>query len=150
MARKTKEVTIGPEGGRDAGKHFLLTEMSASRAERWAARAVMAMMRTGIDLPTDIAGSGMAGLAAIGLRALAGMSYDEAEPLLDEMMECVSVIPDPARPQVRRTLIEDDIEEVMTRLQLRREVVELHVGFSLAAGPSTTETAASAPTALAS
>jgi hypothetical protein len=133
MARRTATVTIDAEG-RDKGKAFLLTEMSASQAERWAARAMLALARNGVEIPEGIASAGLAGVAAIGIRALGGMAFDDAEPLLADMMACVQAIPDPARPNVSRYLIEDDIEEVATRLRLRMEVFTLHTGFSLPAG----------------
>jgi len=133
MARKTKTVTIDGGGGRDAGKVFLLTELPASQAERWATRALMAMARSGVDIPENLENAGIAGLATLGVRALAAMPYDEAEVLLAAMMACVQVIPDPSRPAVVRALIEDDIEEVGTRMLLRGEVIELHTGFSLGA-----------------
>lgn len=131
MARKTKVVVIEAEG-RDQGKHYLLTELPASQAERWATRALMAMAKSGVEIPDGLERAGVAGIAVVGLRAVAGMPFEEAQPLLDEMMACVEFIPDPARPQVHRYLIEDDIEEVATRIMLRQEVIELHTGFSLA------------------
>lgn len=130
MARKTQTVTIAAEG-RDKGKVFVLTEMPASQAERWAARALLALGKSGVEIPDEAANAGMAAIAAAGIRAFASVSFDEAGPLLDEMMLCVQIQPDPAKPDVRRELIEDDIEEVMTRLLLRSEVVALHVGFSI-------------------
>lgn len=128
MARKTQTVTI-QDKGRDEGKVFVLTEMPASQAERWAVRAFLAMAHAGLEIPEDIANMGMAGIAAFGLRALGGISYAEAEPLLDEMFTCIQHIPDPARPDIVRKVIESDIEEVSTRFFLRKEVFGLHVNF---------------------
>lgn len=106
--------------------------MSAAKAERWATRALLAVARSGVDMPDGAAEAGMATLAVIGLRALSFISFEEAEPLLDEMMECVQIIPDPEKnPNFVRQLVEDDIEEVSTRLYLRAEVFELHTGFSM-------------------
>ena len=62
MARNTKSLTISAEG-RDKGKTFLLTEMSAVRAEKWAARAVLALLKSGVELPEDAAQAGLAGIA---------------------------------------------------------------------------------------
>jgi len=128
MARKVIEYTVLDEG-RDQGKVFQIREMSASQAEMWAARALFAMARNGIDIPDDIAESGVAGLASFGVKAICGMSFDDAQPLLNEMMQCVKVMPDPNRPEVVRALIEDDIEEIGTRLKLRKEVLKLHTDF---------------------
>jgi len=131
MARKEITVTIDAEG-RDRGKQFIIREMSAMKAEKWAARAMLALMRSGIEVPQDVAEAGLSGIAAMGLRALAGIHFEEAEPLMAEMMACVEYIPDRSRPMVKRPLVEDDIEEVLTILRLREEVLSLHVGFSIA------------------
>lgn len=131
MARKTKTVVITAEG-RDTGKHFLLTEMSASQAESWAFRAFGAMARAGIDVPEEVVTSGLVGLSAIGLKAFLASDWNDVEPLLAEMMACIQAQPDPAQPAIVRKLIEDDIEEPATRARLRDEVFELHTGFSLA------------------
>jgi len=135
MARKELTVTI-TDAGRDLGKAFLLREMSASQAEWWAMRAMMALAKSGVEIPDDIASAGLAGVASMGIKAFGGMNYLDAAELMYEMMQCVSVIPDPSRPQVIRGLIEDDIEEVKTRLKLRMELFTLHTGFSLPGAPS--------------
>lgn len=146
MARKTATITISDEG-RDRGKTFILREMSAYQAERWAMRALLALARSGFDVPDNFMSLGLAGIAAIGMRALGGMSFEDAEPLLNEMMDCVMIVPDPARPQVSRALVEDDIEEVATRLKLRMEVFNLHTSFLQAVARSTSAAAAQNQTA---
>ncbi|WP_144378530.1 hypothetical protein [Mesorhizobium amorphae] len=129
MARNVKRITIETEG-RDQGKVFVLREMSASQAEKWAMRALLSVARSGIDIG-QVAGQGMQGIALMGISALLAASWEDAEPLLDEMMSCIEIQPDPTKPNIVRPLIEDDIEDVPTRIYLRREVLELHVGFSL-------------------
>lgn len=123
--RKVATITID-RPGRDQGKVFVITEMSAAASEEWAGRALFAMMNAGVEIPDDIASAGLAGIAAMGLASLTKMPFDAAKPLLDEMMTCVQVSPSPT---VTRRLIDDDIEEVATRLTLRREVFNLHIGF---------------------
>jgi hypothetical protein len=132
MARRTATVTI-VEAGRDLGKVFILTEMSATQAEKWATRMLLAIGQSGVEIPDNLAAAGIAGLAVVSLRAFAGVPWHLAEPLLDEMFGCVAFQPDPARPMVVRALIEDDIEEIATRVRLREEIVSLHLGFSIAA-----------------
>jgi len=129
MARKTSVVTITEEG-RDQGKIFQLTEMSATQTEKFATRLFLAMAKSGLEIPDGLAQSGIAGLASLGLKALAGINFIEAEPLLDEMMICIKIIPDASRPEVVRALVESDIEEITTRLLLRKELFYLHVNFS--------------------
>lgn len=136
MARKTLIVTIPPaeEGteNRDAGKAFLLTEMAASDGERWGIRALLALGRAGIEIPDGIANSGMAGVHEVGgLRLSGALHPEDVEPLMDDMMACVQRVPDPTKPDIVRALVEDDIEEVATRLRLRGEVMQLHLGFSI-------------------
>lgn len=135
MARKTITVEISKEG-RDLGKRFLITEMPATKAEKWAARALNALLASGIQISDQAASAGMRGLAAAvsqGLSGFTGLPWNLVEPLLDEMMDCVQVLPNPSNPGIMRPLIEQDIEEVVTRLTLRNAWLELHIGFSFAA-----------------
>lgn len=139
MGRRTQTVTISKEG-RDKGKVFILTEMSADKAERWALRALFLLGSTGALLPDGAMDSGMAGVAAAGLQALFKIPFEMVEPLLEEMWECVQYQHAPSHPL--QSLFKGDacqIEEVTTRLQLRTALLELHTGFSLAALHQTTE-----------
>jgi hypothetical protein len=127
--------TVSDEG-RDNGKCFVIEELPASRAEKWAIRAMLALGRAGVEVSeSDLAG-GMESLARLGYSLLSKISFEEAEPLLDEMWNCVQIQPDPRNPDVVRMLIEDDIFEPMTRMRLRVEVLKLHMGFLRAAGQS--------------
>ena len=142
MARYEADVTITDEG-RDKGNVYHIVEMSAWNAERWAMRVLMAVAKSGKDIGEldSITGSGMAGIAMLGAKALFAMDFDEAEPLLAEMMTCVSINPSPT---VNRPLMEDDIQEVQTLFRLRKEVLDLHLRFLKAGAPSksTSETSA--------
>jgi hypothetical protein len=60
---------------------------------------------------------------------LGNIRWEQAEPLLNEMMQCVMR---KESATVIRPLVEEDIDEITTLLMLRREVLELHLGFSLA------------------
>lgn len=157
--RKTTVVSITDgtrDTNRDFGKTFLLKEMPASTAERWATRALLALARSGINLPDNAAGAGWAGIAVLGFQALSHASLDEIQPLLDEMWQCVSFIPDMRHPQVSRALMWPgpdgegaDIEEVTTMLRLRAEVFTLHSGFSLpGVGTTSSSSTTSTPAAL--
>jgi hypothetical protein len=130
-------------GERDCGKSFLLIEMPARVAEKWAARAFLALARSRADIPPGIAAryasvrGDMRQVAAVaGL--LGHMNFPELDPLMDELMGCVSWLTSPGPPPVFRTLSDsgsgnDDVEEVATRQLLRSEVIDIHVGFSLPA-----------------
>jgi hypothetical protein len=128
--RKTIDVTISTEG-RDKGKVFILTEMPSAKSEKWGMRAILALQKLGIQLPDVEPGAGMAGIAAHGAQALNSLPFEELEPLMDEMMTCVKIKPDPSKPGIIRALIEEDIEEIVTRLTLRVQIMELHLGFSI-------------------
>ncbi len=131
MARRTKIVVIDAEG-RDQGRNYIIKEMPSRQAEEWAVRALMALIKAGIEIPDEAAQMGIAGLAQVGFPALTSIKWPDLKPLLDEMMDCVSFIPDPRKPMViRHPLNDDDAEEVKTLITLRKEVLELHLGFSL-------------------
>lgn len=124
--RKTEEWTA--TDGRDAGKRFLITEMSSAASERWARRALHCMGKSGVDIPPELLFAGMAAVAVIGLRALVAAPTVDVDALMDEMMDCVQII----EPALTRKPTEDDIEEPLTIVRLRDEVFKLHTGFSLA------------------
>jgi hypothetical protein len=131
VPRKTTIVVIDTPG-RDQGKIYHLNEMSSGQAEAWAMRLLLAVANSGVDIPEGVFYMGMAALPIIGLKAITGLRWEIAQPLMAEMMNCVSIQPSRERPQITRPLIEDDIEEVYTRLQLRDALIELHTGFSVA------------------
>ena len=54
MPRRTKTYVIADEN-RDKGKMFLLTEMPALQAEKWAIRAFLALAKAGLVIPDDVA-----------------------------------------------------------------------------------------------
>lgn len=130
--RKTINVTVQVKN-RDEGKKFIITEMPAYQAEEWAHRALSAIGRAGVELPDYIIGAGMAGLAILGISAVARARYEDAQPLLQEMMRCVQIARNPEKPNEGYEIIPSEIEEVQTLVWLRAEVFQLHVGFSIAA-----------------
>ncbi|BBT89459.1 hypothetical protein ACEV6G_08370 [Enterobacter ludwigii] len=132
MARKELYYTV-EDKGRDNGKKFYIREMSATQAEWWAIRAILAMANNGINLPDNLSDMGMAGMAKVGLEMVAKIPPEDARPLLDELMKCVQAVPNPDDQSIKRPLIDDDTEEVITRLKLRGEVFKLHVDFLTAA-----------------
>jgi hypothetical protein len=138
MARRVERITIRDKN-RDHGKVFVITEMPADQAEWWAARALLALTNAGAEISEDARNAGMAGLAAVGLQSLANLKAETVKPLMDEMFDCVQYEHNPSHPLQSIIAGENSqIEEVSTRVQLRRAVLELHVGFSLAGAGSTT------------
>lgn len=141
-SRREIDFTVTDEG-RDQGKVFHITEMSALQAERWAVKALQAAARGGVDIDDSAISSGMQAVAVLGIKALMSANYSDIEPLMAEMLRCVTVKPDPRNPSLTRPLIEDDIEEVRTLLTLRMEVINIHLNFSTPVGSSNSTSATS-------
>ena len=140
MALKSTVVEIETEG-RDKGKKYLLTEMPALKAERWARHAAAAMNRSDLDAKDVIKELGMLGFYLVGFQALAGGDIDKVDVLMDEMLQQIKIVEE----AVTRPLGGDgDIEEVATLIKLRKELLELHMNFTFAELASML--AASAPT----
>lgn len=146
--RKSKTVTVPTDDleNRDKGKTFIIREMPARQAESWGLRMMEALAKSGVYIPDNLGSAGLAGVAVLGLNAILGAPFEKTGPLLDEMFrDCITYVPDPANPVITRganpvsgppsvgPLVDEDIEEVKTRLLLRSEVFELHTGFSAAA-----------------
>ena len=120
---------------RDKGRQFLLTEMPADQAEKWGMRALFLAAQSGADVADGVRAGGLAGVATVAVQTLlGGLRFADAEPLLDEMFGCVQICPDPTgRPGTPRSgpILPGEIEEVSTRWRLRKELLELHLGFSI-------------------
>ena len=149
--RKELDVTITAEG-RDKGKTFHIKEMSAWAAERWAQRAFFAVMNSGVDIDENLSRAGMAGIAVAGLKAFGSLPWEKAQPLLDELLTCVTYRMDPTPTGIRQIIMED-VEEPGTLVQLRAEALNLHINFSPLVAPwrsptSSSETTTGAPNSL--
>lgn len=128
-----KESDFDATYGRDAGKKFKLTEMPAEAAFDWGTKALLAMAKSGVDIPADIEERGMAGVAVVAIRAVGGLEFMAVSSLKKELLACVRVYVNPKATTHDRALIgQDDIEEPQTIYQLCVAVIELHLGFSIA------------------
>lgn len=124
MARRTKVLKIDDAKSRDHGREYLITEMPSEQAEWWAFQVLQALL--GADSEIDF-NAPLEEVARQGLGALGKLSPERAKPLFDQMIECVSTkLPG---SNESRPLLPGDIEEVTTRIMLRKEVLELHTGF---------------------
>lgn len=130
--RRINRVVIDAEG-RDKGKVFVITEMPAMDAEFWAGRLITMLMAGNANVPSGFFERGMEAAAAwIAVHGIGGIDWGIAKPLLDEMMACVTVQPDPSR-NITRGLVTNDIEEIKTLLTLREAWFDTHLGFSVRA-----------------
>lgn len=130
--RNEVRFTVQKEG-RDKGKTYLITEFSAEKGERLAAKILFAIMNAGINLPKGIDKMAMESIAVAGFDLIAAaitrISFEVAEPIFKEMMEGIQFIPDISKPELTRILLPEDIEEISTRLSLRREVWSINTSF---------------------
>jgi hypothetical protein len=151
MPRKHKVYTVS-EDNRDNGKHYFIMEMDASQGADWALQAWFLVSQNGVNVPEDIAKSGMQGIAMMGLQALYyGIPFENAKPLINQLFNCVRFIPDlklfrfdpnlsiDQQPGTR-PFVESDIEEISTHIMLRMEALKVHVDFSKPGAESTSET----------
>ena len=133
-------------GGRDAGKHFLISEADAFAVEWWAWRVALVLKGTTASIPDEVARMGMVGVAVRAINAViaADVDQEKLKPLLDEMMTCVQMVRDPkainkttGRPVATPIYPgRGDIMETRTIGWLRSEVARLHTGFTPAAALS--------------
>lgn len=126
MARTVKKIQIA-DAGRDNGKVFVVTEMAPRDGHKWATRAIFALMNSGFEVPDDLAASGFAGLAAMGVKALGKANIETMAPLFDELLACVQFVPDPSKPGVMLDDLDRHIEEIKTFFVLQKEVLAVHV-----------------------
>jgi len=141
MAILTKEVTIAE--GSDEGKTFVVSQMPLLRGDRWANRAALALMKSGVDVSAlkglDGARSGdFTGMLDIAeilnavLKALGGIEEHVAQELLDELLTVVKLkLPDGAtRPIIVPTEhAPGDITSIATLWKLRIEAIKVNLDF---------------------
>lgn len=130
MALKSKTITI--EKGRDEGMTYLITEMPISKADNWAMRALFAIANGGVDLESVNPNMGMLGMANVAIKALAGIDPKIGIPLLDELLECVQVVP--SGGNARALLLDSDVKDLTTMFTLRKEALAIHLDFLVQGG----------------
>lgn len=128
MALKEKELII--EKGRDAGTKFLITEMPVAKADRWAMKVLMAMANGGVEVPDPQVG--MLGIVGMVFSSLKNIPEEKALPLMDELLECVKIIPEGGIPR-QLDLAMNDVQDFTTLWILRKEALSLHIDFLQAA-----------------
>ena len=73
----------------DDGKEltFRITQMPATKAERWANKAMFLLIGAGKDIKKN------AKIEDV-IKVIASIDYDKAEPLYNELIECCTFLPD--------------------------------------------------------
>ena len=123
MTRKTTVVTI--KEGRDKGKSFRITEWPCTQIEDWILRAVFGLGKAGVEISPDILQAGAAPTAYVIASQAVKLPSRLGLKLAHELMECVQRVEE----KLDRSLVENDIEDVTTRLMLKGEVLKLTFGF---------------------
>lgn len=121
--RKEKEIKI--ETGRDAGKVFKITEMPAFQMDRWATRALLVLGKSQKGGILTIGSMSMEDL----LSSLSGVNYEDAEPLLQELLECCSFVKNGQSIVLKKDLVDGIVEDWTTLFKLRLEALTLCAGF---------------------
>lgn len=135
MARK-EILFIVEEEGRDKGKEFLITEMSAWDADTLAQDVFRAMGDSNFsEIPTDVIAMGCAGLATVGLSIISASSPEVSRHLRDRLMATVEIIiKNDGQHQQRKVNGSLDFEEVSTIRTLLDKVFQVNFSFLTIAG----------------
>lgn len=135
MSRKEIPFIVEEEG-RDKGKEFIITEMSAWDADTLAQDIFRAMGDSNYSqIPADVIAMGCAGLATVGLSVISASSPDVARQLRDSLMSTVDiVITHEGARQQRKVKGELDFEEVSTIRTLLDKVFKVNFDFLTIAG----------------
>ncbi|HDL8245518.1 TPA: hypothetical protein PXR41_004568 [Yersinia enterocolitica] len=134
MSRKQITYTVEDEG-RDKGKEFIITEMSAWDAEELSEEIYRAMGHGEFNsLPADVVSMGVAGLATVGVSVLAAAPASVSRPISDRILSTVEIVITNEGKDINRAIKPLDFEEISTIRTLKDKVFELNFGFlSLAA-----------------
>lgn len=135
MARKEIPFIVETEG-RDKGKEFLITEMSAWDADTLAQDIFRAMGDSNYSsIPADVIAMGCAGLATVGLSVISASSPEVARQLRDRLMSTVDIIiTNDGQRQQRKVNGSMDFEEVSTIRTLLDKVFQVNFDFLTIAG----------------
>lgn len=129
-----KSIEWSPAEGKDAGKCFVITRMSAFTADKWARNVVRALGRAGARTPREALQSGIAGLSGQSMALFSHMSDEDCDMAFSGLLDCVKIRRDPSNPSIEPApLIEADITDANTLPELRTEAFRLNVDFFKAA-----------------
>lgn len=150
--RKEKVVTIVDRGKE---KTFKIIEMPATQAERWLIRAGLLLAGTGLIEKAAILNDAGEAVSQIGkllatqglLSSLATIDYEQAAPLLDELMGCCAlVVTGQFDQKLTPDVIDGIVEDVKTLFLLQKEAAALNFDFfAQGAGSNTPPSEAKGP-----
>lgn len=130
MSRKEIPFIVTKEG-RDKGKEFIITEMSAWDADTLSQDLFRAMGDSNYTgIPADVIAMGCAGLATVGLSVMSASSPEVAHMLREKLMATVDiVITDEGRRNQRKVNGPLDFDEVSTIRDVMDKVFKINFDF---------------------
>ena|ERR1700722_18158261 len=132
-----KSTTVTITEGRDKGKQFRITEWPCIQSENWILRAVFGLGKAGVEIPPEILQLGAAPTVYAIASQASRIPSRLGIRLAQELMGCVQIV----EKSIVRSLVDNDIEDVTTRLRLKSEVLKLIFGFFV---PAASQSSASA------
>lgn len=127
MTDNAKTVKI-EDGGKE--RKFIIKRMNALQAESWIYRATLAVGKNIEDLSAAFS-TGASGL----LQALLRVDYNDAKPLLDDLLACCSI----SEGEAVKGLAGNEalVQSPLTLMRLRVEAAKLNFDFFSNGGKST-------------
>lgn len=122
--RKEKIITLHD---REGDLTFRIREMPVTQLESWICRGLSVLSGAGAEIPEGESFTSY--FARNGLKALGGVDYAKAKPLLDELLACAFKVNGKAEEQMTDAIADACIGDVGTLLKLRVEIFNLHFGF---------------------
>ena len=123
--RKTEIIKLIDDGQE---RTFRITQMPATKAERWVNRAAFLLVGAGKELRSDK----LDDIEGI-IKAIATIDYDKAEPLYNELIECCTFLPDGnvngGGIACTQDTIDAQIVDPMNLYRLRMASAKLNFGF---------------------
>ena len=105
-------------------------------------RALLGLGKGGVEIPPEVLELGAAGILYAAGTQLLKMPTRTALKLAGELMECVQI----CEEKLDRSLVENDVEEIATRLRLKGEVLKLTFGFFVPAARQKSQEASGSST----
>lgn len=131
MTIKTETIDVElKEGGESL--RFRIQPFSATRGEAWILRAFLLLARAGNKFPDnlDLPSMGKFIMSPQGIAALGCTPYEEAEPLLDELLGCCTrLLNNNSTQPVTRSTVDGYIKSPLTLLKLRMEALKVNFSF---------------------
>ena len=118
--RKTEIIRLTDDGEE---RTFRITQMPATKAERWCNRAAFLLIGAGKNVKTD-----NINLDEI-MKLIGSLDYEKVEPLYNELIECCSFVSGNTEIQCTQDTIDAQITDPMNLYKLRVAALKLNFSF---------------------